>query len=52
MPPFAQRLNDGEIEDVIAYFKSPWSPEHRQFQDVQNRRTPIPMPSLSPGAGR
>ena len=51
MPPFEQQLDNRAIDDVIAYFKSLWSTEHRQFQEEQNRRTPIPMPSPSQGAG-
>jgi len=48
MPPFpTDQLSEREISDVIAYFKSLWSPEHRQFQEEQNRRPPIPMPSPS-----
>jgi mono/diheme cytochrome c family protein len=34
MPPFnSDQLSDQEIGDVVAYFKSLWSSEHRQFQD-------------------
>ena len=53
MPPFQTgQLSDEEIGDVIAYFKSLWSPEHRQFQEEQNRRLPIPMPSPNAEGGR
>jgi mono/diheme cytochrome c family protein len=45
MPAFKDRLSDEEIVAVIAYFKSLWSPEHRRFQDEQNRRPPMPLPS-------
>ena len=41
-------LSDEPIADVIAYFKSLWSPEHRRFQEEQNLRPPMP----TPGAGR
>ncbi len=53
MPPFqADQLSDQQIRDVIAYFKSLWSPEHRQFQEEQNPRPPIPMPSPNAERGR
>jgi mono/diheme cytochrome c family protein len=52
MPPFQQQLNDTEISDVIGYFKSLWSTEHRQFQEDQNRRPLIPIPSPSVEGGR
>ena len=52
MPPFpTDQLSDQQIGDVIAYFKSLWSPEHRQFLEEQNRRLPIRMPSPN-AAGR
>src|SRR5437867_1566902 len=50
MPQFSGRLTDEGISDVIAYFKSLWSPDHRAFQEQQNRRPPMPSPS--PGASR
>lgn len=43
MPPFKGVLSDQEIAAVIAYFKSLWSPEHRRFQEEQNRRPALPM---------
>lgn len=43
MPPFKDRLSDEEIAAVIAYFKSLWSPEHRQYQEEQNQRAAMPM---------
>jgi len=53
MPPFkTDQLSDQEISDVVAYFKSLWSPEHRQFQEEQSRRLPIPMPSPNAAGGR
>ena len=37
MPPFGpDQLTDQDIANVIAYFKSLWSPEHRQFQQRPN----------------
>ena len=42
MPPFKDRLSDEEIAAVITYFKSLWSPEHRAFQEEENRRPPMP----------
>ena len=52
MPPFSDRLTDEEIAAVIAYFKSLWSVEHRRFQEEQNRRPPMPMPSPEGGGER
>ena len=48
MPPFQDRLSDAEIADVIAYFKSLWFPEHRAFQEEENRRPPMPIQRSSP----
>lgn len=42
MPPFARRLSDAQVADVIAYFRSLWSPEHRTYQEELNRRQPMP----------
>ena len=47
MPPFRDRLSDEEIADVIAYFKSLWSEEHRRFQEEQNQRPPTQTPGAS-----
>ena len=44
MPPFGAQLTDAEIRDVIVYFKSLWSPEHRRYQENQNRRPAMPQP--------
>src|SRR5207245_3784977 len=44
MPPFGGQLTDAQIRDVIAYFKSLWSPEHRGYQEDQNRRPATPRP--------
>ena len=52
MPPFDGQLSDKDIADVIAYFKSLWSLEHRQFQEQQNLQSPMQMPSPSPAAGQ
>ncbi len=53
MPPFQiDQVSDQQITDAIAYFKSLWSTEHRQFQEEQNRRPPIPMPSPTAEGGR
>jgi len=35
MPPFKDRLSEQEIDDVLAYMKSLWSPEHRRYQEEQ-----------------
>jgi mono/diheme cytochrome c family protein len=43
MPAFRDVLSDEEVAAVIAYFKSLWSPEHRRYQEEQNRRPPMPM---------
>ena len=50
MPPFSGRLSDNEVSAVVTYFKSLWSPEHRDFQEQQNRRPSMPQPS--PGGTR
>lgn len=47
MLPFTSVLGEEEIAAVIVYFKSLWSPEHRQYQDEQNRRPPMPMQGSS-----
>jgi mono/diheme cytochrome c family protein len=43
MPPFRGVLSDEEVAAVVGYFKSLWSPEHRRYQEEQNRRPPMPM---------
>ena len=52
MPSFGTELNELEIGDLIAYFKSLWSTDQRQFQEQQSRRPPIPIPSPSLEGGR
>ena len=48
MPAFGNRLSDTEIRAVIAYFKSLWSPDHREYQweetvdDFASTLTPSP----------
>jgi mono/diheme cytochrome c family protein len=42
MPPFRTELTDAQIRDVIAYFKSLWSAEHRRYQEDQNHRPAMP----------
>ena len=42
MPPFEGRLNEQEIEAVIAYFKSLWTPEQRQYQWEESQDEPSP----------
>ncbi|MEO5886340.1 MAG: cytochrome c [Anaerolineales bacterium] len=32
MPAFGNKLSDAEIRAVIVYFKSLWTPEHREYQ--------------------
>ena len=48
MPAFGNRLSDTEIRAVIAYFKSLWSPDHREYQWEQTvddfASTPTPSP--------
>ena len=52
MPPFGpDQLTDHDIADVIAYFKSLWSPEHRQFQEQQNLHPTAPGLSPNPAGG-
>lgn len=50
MPPFGNQLSDQEIADVITYFKSLWSPEHRRFQEVETEQAARLTPS--PGEAR
>ena len=45
MPPFKEQLTDAQIGDVITYFKSLWSTEHRAYQEEENHRGPMPQPS-------
>jgi mono/diheme cytochrome c family protein len=44
MPPFNDQLSEEEIQAVIAYFKSLWSPEHRGFQKRLNKKEATPSP--------
>jgi mono/diheme cytochrome c family protein len=48
MPPFKGQLTDAQIADVIVYFKSLWSDEHRAYQEEQNHRAPMPQPRRMP----
>jgi mono/diheme cytochrome c family protein len=48
MPPFKHKLSDADIEAVITYFKSLWSPEHRRYQEEQNLRMPMATPEATP----
>ncbi|MHB8732081.1 MAG: c-type cytochrome [bacterium] len=42
MPPFRTQLTDAQARDVLVYFKSLWSPEHRRYQEEQNHRPAAP----------
>lgn len=44
MPPFKGQLTDAQIGNVIMYFKSLWSAEHRAYQEEENHRAPMPQP--------
>lgn len=44
MPPFEDKLSAEEINAVITYFKSLWSPEHRRYQEEQNQQAPMGTP--------
>lgn len=48
MPAWGNRLSDAEIRAVIAYFKSLWSPENREFQWEQTVDDFLPTPIPSP----
>ena len=48
MPAFGDRLSDAEIREVIAYFKSLWSPDHREYQWEQTVDDFLPTPTPSP----
>ena len=41
MPPFDEQLTPREIEDVIAYLKTLWTDEQRQFQAEENHDRPL-----------
>jgi len=44
MPALGDRLTDTEVEAVIAYIKSLWPKEQRDFQESINQRYPTPAP--------
>jgi mono/diheme cytochrome c family protein len=48
MPSFQGHLTDAQIADVIVYFKSLWSAEHRTYQEEQNHGAPMPQPGRMP----
>jgi len=48
MPAFGNRLSDAEIRAVIAYFKSLWSPKHREYQWEQTVDDFLPTPTSPP----
>lgn len=48
MPAWGNRLSDAEIRAVIAYFKSLWSPEHREFQWELTIDDFLPTPTPPP----
>lgn len=53
MPPFATTLTPGETRAVIAYLKTWWTPEQRDFQWRESRKEPFPdsvPPSTTPPA--
>ena len=45
MPPFEEQLSEQEMRDVIAYLKTLWSDEQRQFQKEESmgRASPARM---------
>lgn len=47
MPPFKDQLRGEEIDAVITYLKSLWSPEHRRYQEAMSR-----TPTAVAGGGR
>lgn len=48
MPPFGSKLSDADIRAVIAYFKSLWSDEHRQWQWEQTLKDFAPTLTPAP----
>ena len=44
MPAFGDTLSDEEIVAVLAYLKSMWPEEQRQFQAEVSRQDPLPAP--------
>lgn len=49
MPSFKGVLTPAEVQAVITYFKSLWSPEHRRYQEEQNLK---PMMATPGGSGQ
>ena len=45
MPAFGDKLSDSEIRAVIAYFKSLWTEEHRQYQVEETLKDFAPTPT-------
>ena len=48
MPPFGDKLSDAETRAVMAYFKSLWSREHREFQWEVTLQDETPLPGSPP----
>ena len=50
MPAFGDKLSDEEIRVLIEYFKSLWTPEHRQWQAEETGKdfAPTPTPVSAP----
>ena len=42
MPPFGDKLSPNEIEAVIEYLKTLWTPQQRRFQRDESRKEPFP----------
>jgi len=45
MPAFGDKLPDADLRAVIAYFKSLWSAEHRQYQQEETAKDFAPTPT-------
>jgi mono/diheme cytochrome c family protein len=49
MPPFSGIVTHSEVEAMITYFKSLWSPDRRRYQEEQNLK---PMMATPAGSGQ
>lgn len=45
MPAWGDKLSDADIRALIAYFKSLWSADHRQWQWDETRKSGTPTPT-------
>ncbi len=48
MPAFESALTPPEIAAVIAYLKTLWTPDQREFQSEESRDRPLPSEAIAP----